>query len=128
MSNYEKIKDFSRFTNYGTSGLLSDSMEYEIYGKQLTDLIIEIEKMGQRLTPKLRKLLNQANRLTKSEDSSVMDKLNPAQKKNFKFIVGFIQMIYSMYNSVIMSIEDFKRKAVSKKDAGESLTKKEGGN
>jgi hypothetical protein len=123
----EKFKRFDDITDASIFNsdvnYLSDSKKYELNGRQICDAIVNIHKTGNRLTPKLRKLLEQAKRLTKKNDTDI-ESLNVEQKTNFKAMVGMLQSIYRMYNTVQATIWDFKRKAM-KKDEVDKETKGE---
>lgn len=113
MASVAYDEKFNRFTKHGS--FKSDSETYQIKGKQISDAIVNIHKIGNRLTPKLRKLLEQSKRISKKNGTSV-DNLNPEQKKNFKAIVGLLQTIYAMYNGVYRTIWEFKRESTKKDD------------
>lgn len=122
-SRFDDFSDVSAFAKPDKVSLLSDNVKFELNGRQICDAIVNIHKTGNRLTPKLRKLLEQAKRLTKKNDTNI-ESLNVEQKTNFKAMVGMLQSIYRMYNTVESTIWDFKRKAM-KKDEVDKETKGE---
>ena len=121
-ANYKSLDEHSRFHSYDNA--LKDE-KFQVMGKQLCDTIADIHKIGNRMTPKLRKLLAQAKRLTQNEDTDVISKLTNEQKKKLKVIIGCYEDIYRTYNTIYSWIFDFRRKRVKPTDSEASL-KKEG--
>ena len=100
---------FTRFT--ALKGMdLPEEKKWTITGKQLGECIKDIHKSGDRMKPILKRLADQAKRLTKDEDLTT---LTPEQKKNFEKITAVFRYVHAYYNTVCKWIIQFRRQLAS---------------
>ena len=114
--------NFTRFDTFDIK--LGEKKNHMINGKQLVDHIREIHRIGGRMTPVLRRLMNQIKRLnTKKFDEYKIDEFSPEQKQNLKKMMNLFRYMYTYYNTLNKWIIEFRREQASDKDIEEDLTK-----
>lgn len=93
-----------------------------ISGKQLAENLRAIHKIGDRLIPILKELLDQIKRLSKSTED--MESLTEDQKHNFQKMTGIFKYVYLTFNNIEQWIIKFHREKTSDKDIERHITTK----
>ena len=125
MRNDFVLKDMNdNFTRFDTFNIkLPEDKNFTISGKQLVDDIREIHRIGGRLTPVLRRLMNQIKRLnTKKIDEFKIEEFPQEQQRNLKKMMNMFRYVYTYYNTLNTFIIQFRRKKADMDDVTEELT------
>ena len=108
--------DFTRFTKFKIE--LKEEKNISITGKQLATNIRELHKIGNRVSPVLRRLMNQVKRL---EGKADVESITMEEKKSLENMMSLCKAIYKYYNTINKWIVEFKREIASSKDIKNDL-------